>query len=67
MSQATVAKIWKPCICVLESKENRNQNKNEKLENMNHSFTAVLSTDYQVENLCHVGDSYPNLTMQNLT
>ena len=33
-------------ICVLESKEYRNENENQALENLYHNFTAVISADY---------------------
>ena len=38
-------------ICVLESKEIRNPEENEKLENLYHNFTLVLSADYQMQKL----------------
>ena len=44
------SKDWES-ICVLESKENRNEQDNQNLENLYHNFTTVLSAVYQMQKL----------------
>ena len=44
------SKDWET-IYILESKENRNEQENQMLENLHHNFTAVLSADYQMQKL----------------
>ena len=43
-------KDWE-IIRELETKENRNEQEHQKLENLHHNFTLVLSADYQMQKL----------------